>query len=471
MKKKKKEQYSLNTGTALSPLDGRYNQKANELSELFSEKALMRFRLLIEVEWLIFLSVVVKIIRLMTIEERNYLRSFYQNFSDEQFLKIKGIEQTTNHDVNAVVRYLQRIVEQTDGLRDLKNFVHFGLTSEDVNNTSSGLQLRGGVKILINAYIAVLQGIRKKALDNKSVPLLAHTHGQPASPTTVGWEMNVFYSRLQKVLAELCATNLELKFGGATGGHNALYAAAPDVDWRKYSKRFINFLNRVENKEHFTTFKYNPYCTQRESMDSFTKLFANIRRANTILIDFDRDMWTYISMNIFKQTPKLGEDGSSTMPNKVNPIDFENSEGNLGMANAIFNFFIDKLPVSRLQRDLSDSTVIRNFGVAFGYTLLALKNAEAGLGKTEVNIPQAELLLDQNWAVLAEAIQMILRREGVDKSYDLLKELTKGKKGITREELHKFIMEVAEINHLPQEVVIELDDLTPQNYIGNRKFD
>jgi len=464
--------YHLSSATAISPIDGRYNEKTNELSQFFSEMALVRFRLLVEVEWLIFLSVVVKTIRRMTKQEKTFLRKLYRNFSEQNFYGIKRLEKTTNHDVKAVELWLRQSLQKTS-LADLIEFVHIGLTSEDINNTAFGFMLRGGVKSLFLQYFRVLAELQNIISVNAHVPLLAHTHGQPASPTTIGWEMKIYFERLYSLFDELVGSELLIKFGGATGGHNALYVAWPKINWRKYSEQFVNKLNRTENHDHrfSLTFSFNPYCTQIENHDTYAKLFGVIERANTVLIDFNRDMWTYISMKVFIEETKEGEVGSSTMPHKVNPIDFENSEGNLGIANALFRHFSEKLPISRLQRDLTDSTVIRVFGTAFGHNLVALKSLVKGLKKVYVNTSQIKLMLDENWAILAEPIQTILRREGVNQAYDLLKDLTRGKAEIDQRALNVFIYEIAKENNLTKEVVEELKSLSPHTYLGNRDID
>jgi len=469
--KKKELPYTLSTGTAISPIDGRYNAKTNKLSEFFSEFALMRFRLLVEVEWLIFLSVAVKVIRKMTKKEKTLLRNLYHNFANDEFQAIKYIEKKTNHDVNAVVRYLKEWTSSTS-LVDLGEFVHFGLTSEDINNTAFGFMLRGGVKLLNASYLEVMADLHNITIRHCTTPLLALTHGQPASPTTVAWEMNVFLKRLSRQVAFLNRAELLLKFGGATGGHNALHVAWPLIDWRKQSENFIAKLNRIENYDHRFDlfFKFNPYTTQIENHDTYSELFSIIKIANTGLISFSRDMWTYISQGVFVQKPKGGEDGSSAMPNKVNPIDFENAEGNLGIANVLFEHFSAKLPISRLQRDLSDSTVIRSFGTAFAHTMLALINLHAGLGKVYVDTRHTEETLEANWAVLAEAIQTVLRREGVKKAYDLLKDLTRGKAEINKESMREFIDNLIIENGLSKSVAAELRALTPHNYIGDRRI-
>jgi len=463
--------YDFSPATAISPIDGRYHKKTQELSQFFSEMALMRFRLLVEVEWLIFLSVTVKITRKMTYSEKSFLRGLYLNFSEESFIRIKALEKITNHDVNAVVRWLQERVRQSS-LDDLEEFVHIGLTSEDINNTAFAFMLSGGASSLFVQYETVHNGLTKIITEHAMTPLLAHTHGQPASPTTIGWEIKVYEERLEALISEFMFSELLIKFGGATGGHNALNIAWPKIDWRKYSEKFIEKLNQVQdqNGKPYLNLVFNPYSTQIENHDTYAKLFGIIERINTVLIGFNRDMWTYISMKIFVQTPKAGETGSSTMPHKVNPIDFENSEGNLGIANALFRHFSEKLPISRLQRDLTDSTVIRNFGPAFAHTLLAWKSLESGLGKVHVNTQQTELMLEQNWAVLAEAIQTILRREGIKASYDLLKDLTRGKAEIDRTEMNHLIDKIALENNLRDEVVDELRELSPRTYIGDRRI-
>jgi adenylosuccinate lyase len=381
-----KEPYSLSPGSAISPVDGRYHERVKELSPIFSEMALMKFRLLVEVEYLISLSTSAKIIRWISPDEKLFLRSYYKQFNGKDFQKIKECEKETNHDVTAVTRYLSEELKKSS-LRDLVGFVHFGLTSEDINNTSYALMLREGTQIMINQYQAV-SGVISESLvrPHLETAMLALTHGQPASPTTVGWEMNVFYKRLESIIKKLSKFSLLVKFGGATGGQNALYKAYPNVDWRRFSELFIKRLNSLDNQEKFSmTFKHNPYTTQIEPHDTYSELFDLISRGNTILIDFCQDVWTYISREYITQKPVAGEDGSSAMPHKVNPIDFENAEGNLEIANALFELFSKKLPISRLQRHLSDCTIIRNFGTAFAHTLVSLKSLKKGLGKVYVN--------------------------------------------------------------------------------------
>lgn len=488
MKKKRQELpklfscgYEFNPGSAISPIDGRYNKKTQELSHHFSESALMRYRLLVEVEYLIFFSEEAKKIRLITDDEKHFLRSLYCYFDYVKFAKIKEWEKTTNHDVNAVVRWL---IEQlkSSSLSDLVRFEHFGLTSEDVNNTAFALMLRGGIETLMDQYKSVLKSMLELTISGTKMPMLPHTHGQPASPTEVGWEINVFYERLNRIVKRIKEFSLLVKFGGATGGHNALYVAYPDIDWRKFSRVFIEevlnsviFINNLsllddKRRENFVAFQYNYYTTQIESHDTYAQLFDILKEANTVLLDFCKDMWTYISREYFTQKPIAGEDGSSAMPNKVNPIDFENAEGNLGIATALLEFFARELPISREQRHLSDSTIIRNFGTAFAHILISLQSLQKGLGKVYINTKGLEKDLEDHYEVIAEAYQIILRREGVTEAYDLLKGITREKK-VTKELLHSFVDQAAEKYKLSEKVVAELKHITPHNYIGNRSID
>ncbi len=456
---------NLTPGSAISPIDGRYREKTAELAKFFSEQALMKYRLLVEVEYLIVLSQIAGIIRPITEQEIIFLRSLYGEFSDEQFLMIKDLEKTTNHDVNSVIRYFKEVLKDSS-LKDLIEFVHFGLTSEDVNNLSFAFMLRGGTSILLDHYQTILSVIIDSMVSpHEHTPLLARTHGQPASPTTVGWEMNVFAERIRMIISEIQSFNILVKFGGATGGHNALNVAYPEIDWRFISRVLVGNLNKIEktNMEMI----YNPYTTQIESHDTYAQLFADLSRVNTVLVDFARDMWMYIALEVFTQKPVKGEDGSSAMPNKVNPIDFENAEGNLGIANALLHFFISELPVSRMQRHLTDSTIIRNFGPAYAHVLISLKALKKGIGKLYVNIDNIKKTLDENWSVVAEAYQTILRREGVSGGYDILKELTRGKR-VTEELLHNFVDQLAEDRKLSTKLIEELKSITPHSYTGNR---
>lgn len=462
-----KETQNLNPGSAISPIDGRYHAKTVELSKFFSEWALMKYRLLIEIEYLIALSDIAKVIRPMNTDEKSFLRNLYGQFSDENFLAIKDYEKKTNHDVNAVVRYLKGVLEEGH-LHDLAEFVHIGLTSEDVNNLSFAFMLRGGTGVLTNYYINTSSVMSSMAKDHKNMPMLARTHGQPASPTTIDWEINVFVKRMQTAIEDLMSFNLLVKFGGATGAHNALRVAYPKVNWRSFSESFIVRLNKIGKMGML--FKHNPYTTQIEPHDTYAKLFGNLTRANTILIDFSKDMWMYIAFEVFTQKAIPGEDGSSAMPNKVNPIDFENAEGNLGIANALFNHFTAVLPISRMQRHLTDSTVIRNFGPAFAYTLISLKALIKGMDKLFVNIDGVYKTLNENWGVVSEAYQTILRANGVRGGYDLLKEVTRDKE-VTEKILHSFVDRLAKEENLSAELVKRLKGITPHNYIGDRRID
>jgi adenylosuccinate lyase len=430
----------------------------------------MRFRLLVEVEYLIALAVIAKIIRPITRREIYFLHRLYRCFSETDFAAIKVHEDKTNHDVNAVVRYFKEVLKNSS-LSDLVEFIHLGLTSEDINNLSFAFMLRGGTDLITYRYEMIVAILHDTIIiPHQKTSLLARTHGQPASPTTVGWEINVFSARLKKEIDCLKAFSLSVKFGGATGGHNALNVAYPDIDWRKFSADFIKRLNRLyKSKKTPLRFRYNQYTTQIEPHDTYAALFDIIKRANTILIDFSRDMWFYIALEIFTQKPVPGEDGSSAMPNKVNPIDFENAEGNCGIANALFNFFSAELPISRLQRHLADSTIIRNFGTAYAHTLISLKSLEKGLSKVYVNTNHTQSDLENHWGVVAEAYQTILRRVGILDGYDLLKGATRGKE-VTKEELYVFIDQLAKEKDLSSEVVKELKNVTPHNYVGDRKL-
>ncbi len=470
--------YELSAATAISPIDGRYNQKTLLFSEYFSEMALMRYRTLVEVEYFIALWEKAGVIRLLEKEEKNFLRSLYRQFDIKSFNEIKTWEKKTNHDVNAVVRWLKEKISETS-LGDLMDFVHFGLTSEDINNTAFAFMLRGGIELLFNEYKRVLESLHGLVVQNNNTPMLARTHGQPASPTTIDWETNVFYQRLFRALNDLRKASLLVKFGGATGGHNALYIAYPHIDWRMFSQIFIeDVLNKARGSSVFSlneqgennwliAFEYNPYTTQVESHDTYAKLFDILRRGNVVLLDFCKDMWSYISQEYFTQKPIEGEDGSSAMPNKINPIDFENAEGNLGVANALLEFFSRELPISRAQRHLSDSTIIRNFGTAFAHISIALQAINKGLGKVYVNEEKLRDDLNDHWEVVTEAYQIILRREGVPGAYDLLKEITRGRK-ITRKVLYNFVDRVGKDYKLSREIISKLKEITPDKYIGYR---
>lgn len=440
--------------TAISPVDGRYASKTQELQLYFSEFGLIRYRVLVEVEYLIAL-VDSGIEPLMSFPKEKFeaLRNIYRSFSEEDALWIKNTERTTNHDVKAVEYFLKEKLEK-EGLAEFLEFVHFGLTSQDINNTAVPLSLK---EALNNVYFPALEKVINKLdqlkNDWKDIPMLARTHGQPASPTKLGKEIQVFSERLKIQLDQLKNVPLSAKFGGATGNFNAHFVAFPATDWVTFANHFVNDqlgLNRSQT------------TTQIEHYDNLAALFDAMRRINTILLDLNRDMWSYISMDYFKQKLKEGEIGSSAMPHKVNPIDFENSEGNIGIANALFEHLSAKLPVSRLQRDLTDSTVLRTVGLPFAHTLIAFKSSMNGLEKLLLNESAFQQDLENNWAVVAEAIQTILRREGFPKPYEALKGLTRKNEAVTKESVQEFIDTLAVSDKLKK----ELKAVTPQNYTG-----
>ncbi len=439
---------------AISPIDGRYAAQTAALVPYFSEEALIRYRIQVEVEYFIALCEA-PLPQLQSFPKTNYvaLRALYTNFNTEEVLKVKEIEKTTNHDVKAVEYYLKQAFD-TLGLEKYKEFIHFGLTSQDINNTAIPLSLKEAVQQVyepqLQELITTLKGYVKEW---KDIPLLARTHGQPASPTRLGKEFEVFVVRLEQQLGLLRSVPFAAKFGGATGNYNAHKVAYPTRDWKAFGTHFVEEVLGLHHS--FPT-------TQIEHYDHLAALFDGLKRINTILIDLNRDLWSYISMEYFKQKIKAGEVGSSAMPHKVNPIDFENSEGNLGLANALFEHLSAKLPVSRLQRDLTDSTVLRNVGVPFGHTLIALKSTLKGLGKLLLNEATIREDLAGHWAVVAEAIQTILRREGYPNPYEALKGLTRTNAAITQETIAHFIdtLEVSE------EVKAELKAITPENYTG-----
>ncbi|WP_298062281.1 adenylosuccinate lyase [uncultured Rikenella sp.] len=444
----------LNRLTAISPVDGRYRGKVERLGDYFSEYALIRCRVQVEIEYFIALCEL-PLPQLADFDKGLYetLRDIYRNFSVPDAERVKEIEQTTNHDVKAVEYFIK---EKMDALKlgDEREFVHFGLTSQDINNTATPYSLKAAIRDLYDPAMDGLVGkLEELAAEWGAVPMLAHTHGQPASPTVLGKEIRVFIERLGKQLAQLRAIPFPAKFGGATGNFNAHAAAYPAVDWVAFANRFVGETLGLERSQ---------YTTQIEHYDNLAAIFDALKRINTILIDLARDMWTYISMEYFKQKIKAGEVGSSAMPHKVNPIDFENAEGNLGMANAVFEHLAAKLPVSRLQRDLTDSTVLRNIGVPMAHTLIAVASLMKGLGKLIINREAIDRDLDNNWAVVAEGIQTILRREKYPNPYEALKALTRTNKGITQADIAAFIdgLEVAE------PVKRELRALTPHTYIG-----
>ena len=440
--------------TAISPVDGRYRNKTEKLADYFSEAALIRYRIRVEIEYFIALCEL-PLPQLEGIDHARFadLRRLYTDFSEADALRVKEIESVTNHDVKAV-EYIIKEKMDALGLSAYKEFVHFGLTSQDINNTSIPLSLK---EALTGVYYPAVEEVRDKlaafAREWHDVPMLARTHGQPASPTTLGKEFMVFVERLEKQLAMLHAIAIPAKFGGATGNFNAHHAAYPSIDWVAFANRFVGDTLGLSRSQ---------YTTQIEHYDNLAAIFDCMKRIDTILVDLSRDMWTYISMEYFKQRIKAGEVGSSAMPHKVNPIDFENAEGNFGIANAIFEHLSSKLPVSRLQRDLTDSTVLRNIGVPVAHAVIALQSLMKGLGKVILNREALDRDLEQNWAVVAEGIQTILRREGYPKPYEALKALTRTNTHITREAIAAFIetLDVAET------VKQELRTLSPATYTG-----
>src|SRR3989338_5345313 len=441
--------------TAISPIDGRYRSIGSELTEHFSEFGLIRARLLVESEYLIALSDA-GVVRKFSAEEATILRQI-PHISTEEAQEVKKIEKETNHDVKAIEYYVKQRLASTS-LKDISEWVHFGLTSEDINSVSYGVMLRGALQAVMIPEIEKIVASLRFAVDkHASMPMLARTHGQPASPTTFGKEVRVYETRILRQLEQLKSRTILVKFGGATGNFNAHVAALPDVDWPSFADKFVANLN-VGYK---IALELNPITTQIEPHDTYAEMFDNMRRINTILLDLSQDMWRYISDGWVVQKVKEGEVGSSAMPHKVNPIDFENAEGNFGVANALFNHFSNKLPISRLQRDLSDSTVLRTMGVAFAHTLVAYRSLLRGLDKIKVNEETMLEVLQAHPEVLAEAIQTILRANGAEMPYEKLKELTRGKQ-ITLDDLGTFIegLDVA------SDVKQQLKQLRPENYIG-----
>ena len=439
---------------AISPIDGRYRSKTVSLSAYFSEEALIKYRVLVEVEYFIALCEA-NLPQLAAIEKSLYpeLRKIYTEFTTADALWIKETEKTTNHDVKAVEYFIKTKFDAL-GLESYKEFIHFGLTSQDINNTAIPLSTKEAFE---NAYlpglISVIQKLKELSVEWANVPMLARTHGQPASPTRLGKEILVFVERLEEQMRLLFNVPFAAKFGGATGNYNAHKVAYPNTDWKAFGTKFVE--DSLGLHHSFPT-------TQIEHYDHFAAFFDALKRINTILIDLDRDIWTYVSMDYFKQKIKAGEIGSSAMPHKVNPIDFENSEGNLGIANAIFEHLSAKLPLSRLQRDLTDSTVLRNIGVPMGHTLIAFEATLKGLNKLLLNEEKFAEDLEKNWAVVAEAIQTILRREGYPNPYEALKDLTRTNTVINKEAIHTFIGTLK----VSEEVRAELMQITPSNYLG-----
>lgn len=445
----------LTTLTAISPVDGRYGDKTNELKSIFSEFGLLKYRVIVEIRWLQLLSKTkeIKEVPVFSDETNTYLESIVHDFDVTEAQKIKHIEKTTNHDVKAVEYYLKEKIQGHKQLEAIGEFIHFACTSEDINNLSHALMLKEARENVILPYWhAIVDKMKTLANEYATIPLLSRTHGQPATPSTLGKEFaNVIY-RFQRQIKQLKEVEILGKINGAVGNFNAHLSAYPDVDWRSLSESFITDLGVT----------YNPFTTQIEPHDYIAEFFDCVARFNTILIDLDRDIWGYIALNHFKQKTIAGEIGSSTMPHKVNPIDFENSEGNLGLANAVLNHLSAKLPISRWQRDLTDSTVLRNLGVGIGYAVIAYQATLKGLNKLEVN--EAGLLneLDMNWEVLAEPIQTVMRRYNIEKPYEKLKELTRGKR-VNKESMQAFIDTLA----IPDSEKVRLKELTPANYLGN----
>ena len=445
----------LSSLTAVSPVDGRYAGKTQALRPIFSEYGLIRARVLVEVRWLQRLAAHAAIpeVPAFSAEANAVLNELAENFSLEHAERVKEIERTTNHDVKAIEYLLKEQAAKLPELANVSEFIHFACTSEDINNLSHALMLREGRDdVMLPLMRQTAEAIRELAIKFADVPMLSRTHGQPASPTTLGKELaNVVY-RLERQIAQVAAVPLLGKINGAVGNYNAHLSAYSQIDWEENARAFI---------EDELGLQFNPYTTQIEPHDYIAELFDAIARFNTILIDFDRDVWGYISLGHFKQRTIAGEIGSSTMPHKVNPIDFENSEGNLGLANAVFQHLASKLPISRWQRDLTDSTVLRNLGVAVGYSLIAYQATLKGISKLEANADAMAADLDANWEVLAEPIQTVMRRYGIEKPYEKLKELTRGRR-VDAEGMRTFI----DTLELPEAVKVELKKLTPANYLG-----
>lgn len=445
----------LSALTAVSPVDGRYGSKTISLRSIFSEYGLLKYRTVVEVRWLQKLAATQSIAEVATLsaEANQFLDNIAANFSEEDAMRIKDIERTTNHDVKAVEYFLKEKVASVPELHAINEFIHFACTSEDINNTSHALMLKEARDTIVLPEIRnVIDAIKALANEYRDIPLLSRTHGQPASPSTMGKEMaNVAY-RMERQYKQIENVEILAKINGAVGNYNAHLSAYPDVDWHAFSEEFITESLGVN---------WNPYTTQIEPHDYIAELFDAIARFNTILLDFDRDVWGYIALGHFKQKTIAGEIGSSTMPHKVNPIDFENSEGNLGLANAIFNHLSQKLPVSRWQRDLTDSTVLRNLGVGCGYAIIAYTSTLKGISKLEINRAALEAELDKNWEVLAEPVQTVMRRYGIEKPYEKLKELTRGKR-IDGEGMRAFIDGL----DIPADEKVRLKEMTPANYIG-----
>lgn len=441
--------------TAISPIDGRYRSKVNSLSPYFSEFGLIRYRIRIEIEYFIAMAEegIFPMPKSFTAAK---LRGLYEKFSEEDALMVKEIEKETNHDVKAVEYFIKRKLQEIDASATEKagEWVHFGLTSQDINNTAIPLLWKEAMsEVYLPFLLNNLSTLKKLAIQWKEIPMLARTHGQPASPTRLGKELMVFVERLENQIQLFSEVPYEAKFGGATGNFNAHHVAFPKKDWQSFGNRFVDEKLGLERLQ---------YTTQIAHYDNLAAQFDGLKRINNILVDLCRDIWTYISMEYFRQRTKAGEVGSSAMPHKVNPIDFENAEGNLGIANAIYEHLAAKLPISRLQRDLTDSTVLRNIGVPLAHSLIALASLEKGLGKLILNEAALDRDLEANWAVVAEAIQNILRREQYPQPYEALKALTRGKEGINQKTIHEFIKELPVSDKIKKELLA----VTPQNYVG-----
>ncbi|MEZ7675393.1 MULTISPECIES: adenylosuccinate lyase [unclassified Prevotella] len=446
---------TLDTLTAVSPIDGRYRNKTERLADYFSEYALIRYRIRVEIEYFITLCE----LPLPQLASFNHdlfeqLRDIYRKFDESGAARVKEIEKTTNHDVKAVEYFIKEEFDKIGGLDEYKEFIHFGLTSQDINNTSVPLSIKEALEEVYYPQVEeLIQQLKEYAEEWKEVPMLAKTHGQPASPTRLGKEIEVYVYRLSEQLESLRSCKFTAKFGGATGNFNAHHVAYPTYDWRAFGNLFVSEKLGLEREQ---------WTTQISNYDHMGSIFDAIRRINTIIIDLDRDFWMYISMEYFKQKIKAGEVGSSAMPHKVNPIDYENSEGNLGVANAILQFLAQKLPVSRLQRDLTDSTVLRNVGVPLGHSVIAIQSTLKGLRKLILHEEKLREDLDDTWAVVAEAIQTILRREAYPHPYEALKALTRTNNKMTEETIHEFIQTL----NVSDSVKAELMAITPHNYTG-----
>lgn len=446
---------NLDILTAISPVDGRYRSKTEPLADYFSEYALIRYRVRVEIEYFIALcEIPLPQLRGFDHSKFEILRAIYKDFSEGDAARVKDIEKITNHDVKAVEYFIKEQFDKIGGLDAFKEFVHFGLTSQDINNTSAPMMIKESIEHVYYPLLEeVIDLLASYAEEWKDIPMLAKTHGQPASPTRLGKEIMVYVYRLRQQFAMLKQLPHTAKFGGATGNFNAHHVAYPDYDWIAFGNRFVSEKLGLQREQ---------YTTQISNYDSLGAVFDNLKRINTILIDMDRDFWMYISMGYFKQKIKKGEVGSSAMPHKVNPIDFENSEGNLGLANAIYSFLSQKLPVSRLQRDLTDSTVIRNVGVPLGHSIIALQSTLKGLHKLLLHEDVILADLDNNWEVIAEAIQTILRREGYPNPYEALKNLTRTNQKITKDTMEEFVNGL----NISDKVKDELRAISPRNYTG-----